>query len=254
MNPDQTALTLDSARVDEHARATHNLNYGTARLVTISGEPGSGVGAVVSEVQETLRNEVRTVHVGTLIRDELQFVIDIIVNLPNASTDELLGHVLAGFACGDFPISPNAGPALRDVIEMLRSSKVTFRHGTGNHLRIPRLSGEEFVLFKKWENEVRRSYNSTFWARRTLKTCLPTLALNRSVCIAGVNWAGDLSHLREFGAIALRFHYTTPSGVAVTGIPEHVSMADPKAYDLVIDVSRTPQSLARNAALTFLTQ
>lgn len=254
MTPDQTALALDSAPVDEHARAAHNLDYGTARLVTISGEPGSGVGTVVSEVQENLRNEVRTVHVGTLIRDELQFVIDIIANLPNASTDELLDYVLAGFACGDFPIDPNAASTLRDVIDHLRVSKITFRHGSGNRLRIPRLFGEEYMLFKKWENDVRRSYNNTFWARRTLKTCLPTLGMDRSVFVAGVNWIGDLTHLREFGAIALRFHYTAPSEAPIVGLPEHVSMADPKAYDLVVDVSRTPQALALNAALAFLTQ
>lgn len=254
MTPDQTVLALDSSRVDEHARAVHNLNYGTARLVTISGEPGSGVGAVVSTVQQTLRNEVRTVHVGTLVRDELQFVIDIIVNLPNASTSELVDHVLAGFACGVFPIDPNAAPALREVIDRLRASKITFRRGAGNHLRIPRLYGEELVLFKKWENDVRRRYNDVFWARRTLKACLPTLAMDRSVFIAGVNWIGDLTHLRDFGAISIRFHYTLPSESSVTGLPEHVSMADPKAYDLVIDVSRSPQGLSRDAALAFLTQ
>lgn len=254
MTPTQTALSLGSSLADEHARATQNLNYGTARLVTISGEPGSGVGAVVSTVQQTLRREVRTVHVGTFVRDELQSVIDIIVNLPNASTDELLDHVLVYFAGGDFPINPNAAPALRGVIDLLRASKITFRRATGNHLRVPRLDGEELVLFKKWENDVRRNHNSTFWARKTLKACLPTLAMDRSVFVAGVNWVGDLTHLRDFGAISIRFHHTLPLESPVMGLPEHVSMKEPEAYDLVIDVSKTTQPLAHNAALAFLTR
>lgn len=254
MTPTQTTLSLGSSVVDEYVRAAHNLNYGTARLVTISGEPGSGVGAVVSTVQQKLRREVRTVHVGTLVRDELQSVIDIIVNLPNASTDELLDHVLVGFACGDFPINPDAALALREVIDHLRVSKTTFRRGTGNQLRVPRLAGEELVVFKKWENDIRRKYNSTFWARRTLKACLPTLAMDRSVFIAGVNWIDDLTHLRDFGAISIRFHHTLPLESSVTGLPEHVSMKEPEAYDLVIDASRTSQTLARDAALAFLTR
>lgn len=239
-----------------YERALHNMHYGQAQLVVATGAAGSGAGNFIREVKQKHQSQVRSIHVGTLIRDDLQRAIDLI---------ELSDHSDLG-ATAEFirdELNKQRGyltegtiPAIAAVVESVRYNKVTFRTSTAkwSDLRLPRLMGVEFVLYKKWENDVRRFSQPTFWAEEALRVAAPTLELNRSVLLAGVNDIGDLSHLRKFGAFAIRLeHDTGLDDDLYPGIPEHHSMDNAQAYDLIIDVSRTGLEPVTSTILSFMT-